>query len=141
LGYKTHLAITEERIITAAIITSGEKHDGKQLQTLVEKFRGNGLEINEVIGDVAYSEKDNLKYAKKEKLSLISKLNPTVTHGNRKNEDKFEYNKDAGMYVCPAGHMSIKKVSTRPKNRAKDGEGTVESYFFDVEKCKHCSQR
>lgn len=30
-GYKTHIAMTEERIITAAIITSGEKTDGKNL--------------------------------------------------------------------------------------------------------------
>ncbi len=31
LGYKTHIAISDERIITAATITSGEKHDGKEL--------------------------------------------------------------------------------------------------------------
>ena len=140
-GYKTHLAITEERIITAAVVTSGEKHDGKQLQELVTKTRDNGIDIEEIIGDAAYSEKDNLKYAKKENLKLISKLSPTVTHGNRKNEDKFDYNKDAGMYVCPAGHMSIKKTSTRPKKHTKDGEGTVESYYFDIEKCKLCPQR
>lgn len=140
-GYKTHLAITEERIVTAAVVTSGEKHDGKQLQALVEKSRENGIEVEEIIGDAAYSEKDNLKYAKSEDLKLISKLSPTVTHGNRKNEDKFDYNKDAGMYVCPAGNMSIKKASTRPKKHAKDGEGTVESYFFDVEKCKRCAQK
>jgi hypothetical protein len=30
-GYKTHIAMTEERIITAAVITTGEKSDGKQL--------------------------------------------------------------------------------------------------------------
>jgi hypothetical protein len=30
-GYKTHLAMTEERIITAAVITTGEKNDGKQV--------------------------------------------------------------------------------------------------------------
>jgi len=42
------------------------------------------------------------------------------------------------MYVCEAGHMSTKKRSTRPKKHAKDGSGTVESYFFDIEKCKHC---
>ncbi len=138
-GYKTHLAMTEERIITAAAITSGEKHDGKQLKDLVEKSIKNRVEIEAIIGDSAYSEKDNIKYAREEKIKLISKLSPTVTHGCRKNDDKFEYNKDAGMYVCPAGHMSIKKTSTRPKKHAKDGEGTVESYFFDVEKCKHCS--
>lgn len=31
-GYKTHIAMTPERIITAATITTGEKHDGKELQ-------------------------------------------------------------------------------------------------------------
>ena len=36
-GYKTHIAMTPERIITAATVTSGEKHDGKELQKLVEK--------------------------------------------------------------------------------------------------------
>ena len=29
-GYKTHIAMTPERIITAAVVTSGEKADGKQ---------------------------------------------------------------------------------------------------------------
>lgn len=140
-GYKTHMAMTEERIITAAIVTSGEKHDGKQLQTLIEKTKETGLAVNEVIGDAAYSEKENLKYAKEENISLVSKLSDTVTHGNRMNEDKFEFNKDAGMYVCPGGHMSIKLVNKRPKKHAKDGEGTVLSYFFDVEKCKSCSRR
>ena len=42
-GYKTHIAMTEERIITAAVVTSGEKHDGKQLQELVEKSEQAGM--------------------------------------------------------------------------------------------------
>ncbi|MDQ0414750.1 hypothetical protein J2S25_002960 [Mesobacillus stamsii] len=41
-GYKTHLAMSEERIITAAVITTGEKNDGKQLQTLIEKSEDAG---------------------------------------------------------------------------------------------------
>ena len=44
-GYKTHLAMTPERIITAATITSGEKHDGKELVNLIEKSENNGIEI------------------------------------------------------------------------------------------------
>ncbi len=140
-GYKTHLAITPERIITAAEVTSGEKHDGKQLEPLVAKSRAVGINVENVIGDIAYSEKDNLEYAKENNIQLVSKLSPTVTHGNRRNEDKFEYNKDAGMYVCKAGHMSIRKTSSRPKKHAEDGQGTVESYFFDVEKCKVCPQQ
>ena len=45
----------------------------------------------------------------------------------------------AGSTSCVCSFAtSIKKTSTRPKKHAKDGQGTVESYFFDVEKCKHC---
>ena len=38
-GYKTHIAMTEERIITAATITSGEKTDGKELPKLIQKSK------------------------------------------------------------------------------------------------------
>ncbi|NDL68886.1 IS1182 family transposase, partial [Anaerotalea alkaliphila] len=140
-GYKTHLAMTEERIITSAVITSGEKHDGKQLQQLVEKSQAAGMEIENVIGDAAYSEKENLEYAKKENIQLVARLSKTVTHGNGNKSAGFEYNKDADRYVCKAGHMSVKKTKTRPKKHAEDGQGSVESYFFDVEKCKRCPQR
>ena len=31
--------MTKERIMVGAIVTTGEKHDGKQLQELVEKIK------------------------------------------------------------------------------------------------------
>ncbi|XFO67357.1 IS1182 family transposase ISBse2 [Sporomusa silvacetica DSM 10669] len=61
-GYKAHLAISEDRIITAATITTSEKSDGKQLQTLIEKSVAAGLKIETIIGDTVYSEKGNIKY-------------------------------------------------------------------------------
>lgn len=138
-GYKTHLAMTEERIITAATVTSGEKHDGKQLKQLVDKSRDAGIEVETIIGDAAYSEKENIEYAEEEKIDLVSKLSKTVTHGNKRQiSTSFEFNKDAEMYVCQAGHMSVLKRGKRPKKHAVDGQGTVETYFFDVEKCKRC---
>ena len=63
-GYKTHIAMTEDRIITSAIITSGEKPDGKELVSLIEKTKAAGIEVEAVIGDTAYSEKPNLEYGK-----------------------------------------------------------------------------
>lgn len=141
-GYKTHISITEECIITAALITSGEKHDGKQLKSLIEKSEASGFNIENIIGDAAYSEKENIDYVNENKMNLIAKLSKSVSHGNtRQTKTKFEYNKDADMYVCQAGHMSIKKTSTRPKKHVKDGQGTVISYFFDFEKCKFCPLR
>ena len=114
-GYKTHIAMSEERIITAAVVTTGEKSDGKQLQTLIEKSQETGMEIETIIGDTAYSEKDNIQYANENELQLVSKLNPHITQGTRKKEDEFEFNKDAGMYVCKAGHMAIRKARTGKK--------------------------
>ncbi|MED1664674.1 IS1182 family transposase [Brevibacillus laterosporus] len=134
-GYKTHLAMSEERIITAATITSGEKSDGKQLQTLIEKSIEAGMEIETVIGDTAYSEKDNIIYSKKNEIKLVSKLNPLVTQGNRKKEDEFEFNKDAGMYVCKAGHMAVRKARQGKKGV---GKNQTDTYYFDIEKCKQC---
>jgi len=137
-GYKSHLAMSEERLITAAIITTGEKSDGKELITLIEKSQEAGIEVNEVIGDAAYSEKKNLEYTKKNKIALISRLNPVISQGTRKKEDEFEFNKDAGLFVCPTGHMAIKKA----KQGKKDvGKNQVLTYYFNVEKCKNCAHK
>ena len=135
-GYKTHLAMTPERIITGATITTGEKHDGKELINLIDKSERNGIEIEAIICDGAYSEEDNLKYCSENNIKNVSKLSSPVTHGNGKNKDDFEYNKDAGMYVCKAGHMAIKKA--HQKGNKYNNYTEVDNYFFDVEKCKHC---
>jgi hypothetical protein len=138
-GFKTHLAMTEERIITAAVVTSGEKHDGKQLEALVEKSRAAGVDVETVIGDGAYSEKENIELAKGN-FELVSKLNPGVVNGLRSKEDQFEYNKDAGMFVCKAGHMAVSK--TRHHNKQPERkENPRMIYYFDVEKCKRCPMR
>jgi hypothetical protein len=134
-GYKTHIAMTEERIITAAVVTSGEKNDGKQLSDLVEKSKETGMEIDTVIGDAAYSGKDNIDMAKSQDISLVSKLNPSVMDGFRKAEDIWEFNKDAGLYVCKAGHLAFRKAVQGKKGV---GKNQVVTYYFDIEQCKKC---
>lgn len=136
-GFKTHIAMSDERIITAAVVTTGEKSDGKYLKELIEKSKTTGMEIDTVIGDAAYSEKDNLQLAKTEEFQLVSKLNPQITQGGRTKEE-FEFNKDAGMYVCKAGHIAIRTARTNKKNVGKNQRQT---YYFDIEKCKVCPLR
>ena len=136
-GYKTHIAMTEERIITAATITSGEKTDGKELPKLVQKSKAAGIQIESVIGDMAYSEKKNIEAAKEGDYELIAKLNPIITQGNRRKEDEFEFNKDAGMYQCKAGHLAIHKYFDKRKKDKKNKNPRM-VYFFDIEKCKCC---
>ena len=134
-GYKTHLAMTEERIITAAVVTSGEKGDGPELSKLLEISQENGIDVDTIIGDGAYTGTENLKRASELEIKVVAKLNSTIAQGARKDEDKFDYNKDADRFVCPAGHLAIKKSKQGKKNV---GTNQVETHYFDVEKCKSC---
>lgn len=139
-GYKTHIAMSDERIITAATVTSGEKGDGPLLEELVEQSRQNGMVVETVVGDTAYSGKDNITLSNDENngFELVARLHPTISNGVRKDEDRFDFNKDAGMFVCPAGHMAIRKA-----RQGKKGQGTNQTlvFFFDVDRCRTCSKR
>ena len=135
-GYKTHLAMTEERIITAAVVTSGEKGDGPELPRLLEISQKNGIDVDTIIGDGAYTGKENLKLTSEQNIKVVARLNVTIAQGARKDEDKFDYNKDADRFVCPAGHMAIRKAVQGKKNV---GTNQAHTYYFDVEKCKTCS--
>lgn len=134
-GYKTHIAMTEERIITAATVTSGEKGDGPELPKLLQISQENGIGVDTIIGDAAYSGKENLKLAGGQNIKVVAKLSPVITQGSRKDEDKFDYNKDADMFVCPAGHLAIRKARHGKKDT---GRNQYYTYYFDVEKCRSC---
>lgn len=117
-GYKTHIMMSEERIVTAATVTTGEKHDGKELQDLAKKTIDNGIELEAIVGDGAYSEKENLEFCNESGIKNVSKLSENVLHGSRSKEEEFEFNKDAGMYVCKAGNMAIRKSKQGSKKMA-----------------------
>jgi Transposase DDE domain len=134
-GYKTHIAMTEERIITAAVVTSGEKGDGPELTKLLQMSQENGIDVDAIIGDTAYSGKENLKITTEQNIKIVARLNPSISQGTRKDEDKFYFNKDADMFVCPAGHMAIRKARQGAKNI---GQNQAITYYFDTDKCKTC---
>lgn len=133
LGYKSHIAMTEDRLITAVTITSGEKADGNYLQELVEKSIENGIEVDGATGDRAYASKNNLEYFSDKSLPLYARLQAQISQGVRK--EGWEFNKDAGMFVCPAGHLATRKAIQGRKNQK---ENQTTTYYFDIERCKAC---
>lgn len=141
-GYKNHIAMTPERIITGIIVSTGEKADGKFTQELIEQSQANGIQVDTLIGDGAYSGKDDIKYGKENKIQMVTPLQPSVYQGmeHAKRCQGFTYNKDAGMYVCNAGHMATRKTYNGGKKKTGETRRII-SYFFDVEKCQHCSQK
>ena len=42
------------------------------------------------------------------------------------------------MYICKAGHIAIRKARQGKKGVAVN---QINTYFFDIEKCKHCQYR
>ena len=132
-GYKNHIAVTEERFISAVEVTGGEAFDGREMQNLVEKSKDNGISVNEIIGDMAYSTKDNITFCKEKKIALIAKSNPAVTNAPKRKEKGFNYNKDARMMQCPAGELAM-----REEKRVNNHGNPFLTYCFSNVKCKKC---
>ncbi len=98
-----------------------------------------GMEVDSIVADKAYSSKENLKMAKENNMHLSARLS-SVIDGNRTNKLPFEYNKDADLYVCPAGHLAKWKEMNNRKNDKRHRNSSI-TYYFDVDKCKVCPLR
>ena len=140
-GYKTHIAMTPERLIVAATITSGEVFDGKELPGLVDKCNEVGVQVDTVVADAAYSGRSNLEMAEERDIKMVAKLNPTISNALTDKrvpprDRKFVYNKDADRYECPAGHLSSAAYIRRMPS------GTdLYTYRFHVTDCRSCPRR
>ncbi|MDQ0493539.1 transposase [Paenibacillus brasilensis] len=78
------MAMTEEEIITALVVTPGSTDDGKQLPVLLEQATANGVSVNEIMADKAYSSKGNLAKMKTENISPMVPLHPIVHEGGER---------------------------------------------------------
>ncbi len=134
-GYKSHLAMTEERIITGIEVSHGGESDCKQLPTLLRKSQNNDVEIKEIIGDMAYVSENNLNICEENGVTLFAKTNSAVAAAAASALDEgFSFNKDAGLLQCPAGELAM-----RVEKRAAENGNTYLKYVFSKVKCRKCS--
>lgn len=135
-GYKNHMAMTEERIITAVKVTDGAQPDRNQLTELIDKTITNGVNVDEVIGDMAYVSDDNLINCEERNVTLYAKTNAAVSASAKSELEKgFWFNKDAGLLQCPAGWLA-----TRVEKRKSENGNTYLNYCFSKAKYKNCPQ-
>jgi len=133
-GYKNHLAMTEDRIITGIEVTHGGEADCNQLPSLLEKTIHNGVKVKEAIGDMAYVSEDNLDTCEENGVTLFARTNSAVAAvAAAELEEGFSFNKDAGLLQCSAGELAIRV----DKKAGKNGN-TYLNYFFSTVKCKRC---
>ena len=135
-GYKTEFAMTtDERIITAMSVHSGEYVDGKDFNALMDRTLESGMTVKEVYGDKAYFRKDILE--KIEKMQAESYI-PVSASVYKIDEELFAYNKDSDQWFCFMGNFTISKKRI---HRKEPGKQDVDRYVFDKEQCIDCPYR
>lgn len=136
-GYKSEFTMTtDERIITAVSVNSGEYVDGKEFSTLMDKTLAGGVKVNEVYGDKAYFRKDILnKLAEMKATGYI----PVSASVYKIDEDLFSYNKDSDQWFCFMGNCTVekKRITRQAHGKTED----IYSYVFHKEQCKDCPHR
>ena len=129
-GYKTHIAMSDDRIITGIDVTDGSRPDGEQLPNLLEKSKRNGVAVKEIVGDMAYVSDGNLSFCEEHNAELYARTNSAVAAAANAQL------KDAHMMHCPAGHLAM-----RVEKRNATNGNTYYNYCFSVKKCKACPMR
>lgn len=83
-GYKTHLAMSERTYYYRSHCNLKRKGDDPLLTERLENSQQNGIDVDTVIGDAAYSGKSILKLTNEQGIKVVAKLNPSITQGFRK---------------------------------------------------------
>ena len=130
-GYKEHIAATEEGIITGITVTNGNVADNKEFENIVEQSIKNGMPVESVAGDKAYSTSEIIKYGEQNGIEIIAKLKNNVKYKEYSSEF-IGFNKDADTYECIMGNLAAR--------RATKNNGSYE-YAFSSCYCKTCPHK
>ena len=136
-GFKNEFVMTtEERIITAVGVHSGEYVDGKEFEKLIDRTAASGMKVKEVYGDKAYFRADILNKIK----SMQAKgYIPISACAYRIDEELFSYNKDTDQWFCFMGNHTVskKRVTRQAHGKTED----IYSFVFQKEQCANCPHR
>lgn len=136
-GYKDEFIMTtDERIITAVDVHSGEYVDGSGFDALIAKTKEARINVTEVYGDKAYFRKNILDTIKENEAEAYI---PVSASAYKIDEDMYSYNKDSDEWFCFVGNHTVKKEQKTTKKRGVDYNFLL--YTFDKTQCVDCSHR
>ena len=131
-----YIMTTDERIITAVEVRSGEYVDGTEFDTLLERTKTAGIAPTEVYGDKAYFRKDILDTIRENQAEAYI---PVSASAYKVNEEMYSYNKDSDEWFCFMGNHTVKKERKTTQKRGQTYE--LFSYTFDKNQCIDCPHR
>jgi hypothetical protein len=89
-GYKMHASLNVARgLITSLVCTGGKRHDGHELEALINHDLGLGLPIKIVTADRAYDDTENHLYLKLKKIKSAIRLNDYRLEKKDDNKDPW----------------------------------------------------
>jgi hypothetical protein len=133
-GYKVHVGCDESEIVTSLDLLSGNENEGaeKNVRTLLEKERGQGMEHEAVVADALYDSAENRKAIHEEKTPEGERVKAYIpSRQKEKWLDRFRYVREEDRVMCPARQFSIGK--------SPHEQGFL--YYFSVESCRDCPYR
>jgi hypothetical protein len=136
-GYKDeYIMTTDERIITAVDIHSGEYADGAGFDGLLERTKEAGIKPTEVYGDKAYFRKDILDTVSENRAEAYI---PISASAYKVDEELYRYNKDSDQWFCIMGNHTVRKEKKTCRKHGKPFDYYV--YTFQNEGCADCPHR
>ena len=136
-GHKMDLMVDEDsELVVGVDVRAGNASDGDGAAPLLEDVQSaDGLEVETLLGDMAYSDGDVREAGEDRGVKMEAKV-PPVTNGDRFPKTDFVVDTKAGSVTCPAGN------TTTDAHKIKDHKGRrAVAYRFDAEMCAACALR
>jgi len=136
-GHKLDVITDEEsELILGVDVRAGNAGDGDGAAPLLQRVLDvDGVEVDTLLGDMAYSDGDVRQAVENTGVELVAKV-PPVTNGGRFPKTDFTIDTKEGSVTCPAGHVTI---DARPVTDHK-GRPAVR-FVFPGEVCGTCPLR
>jgi transposase len=132
LAYQVHRAVDEAyEVITASRTTPGDVNEAHLLTTLLDDHQANGARAAEtVVADSKYGTVENLLMCQDRGVRAhIPELGKAAQKRNAKRgifgEDRFRYDRNRDVYVCPAGQELKRQGLDRANNNIVYGAGRI----------------
>lgn len=136
-GHKMDVMVDEDsELVLGVDIRAGNAGDGEGAAPLLGEVQGrDGIEVQTLLGDMAYSDGDVREAVEEAGAELVAKV-PPVSNAGRFPKTDFTVDLDAESVTCPAGHTTTESRST------KDHKGRPAAmYLFADDLCADCPLR
>ncbi|MGH9223237.1 MAG: IS1182 family transposase [Acidimicrobiales bacterium] len=136
-GHKMDVMTDEDsELVLGVDARAGNAADGEGAASLLEEVSEvPGVEVERLLGDMAYSDGDVREAVEERGTDMVAKVPPT-TNGGRFPKTDFDVDTEAGAVTCPAGQ------TTAEAKKAKDHKGRPGlRYVFPAPTCATCPLR